>query len=77
MGILRFYIDKTLRIEAGGNTKEVVYDQILYQRLVPYSCLAAELVEKFTVLPHEAFLSTGAPNPEYNKKISQAELAKR
>ena len=64
MSILSFYVAKTLRSDT-SNTKEVVYDLALYNKLVPYSSLATELVYKFTVLPHKAFLPTGEPNPEF------------
>lgn len=49
--IMKLYIERTLKKDKNIST-QIVYDFSLFSKLIPYSSLSAELVDKFIKLPH-------------------------
>ena len=63
--ILDFYVAKTLRPNPGLETM-VIYNQLLYDSLIPYSVLGKELQHLFVDLPEHMFQPDGEPRPEFD-----------
>jgi hypothetical protein len=66
MVILDYYIEKTLKVYKPGQSSSVIYDSVLFNRLIPNSCLAKELLYVFVELPFKMFLADGNPNTDYD-----------
>ena len=44
----------------------MIYDSVLFNRLIPSSCLANELNYVFVELPFKVFLADGNPNTDFD-----------
>ena len=73
--LLECYIEKSIRPKELVKTKQV-YDINFFQKLIPYSVLARELVKKFIDTPANAFDFQGNPDPEWDRP-SEFELNDR
>ena len=58
--IIDYYVLKSIKTKATAH-QSPVYDFHLFNKLVPYSVLAAELQQLFAQLPHQAFDAVGEP----------------
>ena len=69
--VMDFYVSRVLRKKATIERLDITFD--MYNRLVPYSLLCDELIDKFLNFPKKAYDSDGRKNKQfiynYNKNL--------